>query len=538
MLNKMKIGTRLIMLVAFMSLVTIGIGVLGLSGIAEVNEGLGEVYNERVIPLEDVKEVSDSYGRIIEELTKADLGVVDMGAAVLHIEEAESNIEKHWTAFGKHHLADKEAQLAEQAAREMGHARDAIAGAKALLRQQDKDGLERFMVSDLFVRIDPVLDTLNRLAMVQLDEAHAVYEKETELYRELRLEAIIGIVLAMLIAVVFAAVLIRGINRSINEALSVASRIAAGDLSTKVAVTGTDEMGMLLGAMRDMTEKLQQVIGEVRSGASALASASEQVSSTSQSLSQGTSEQAASVEETSASLEEMSASITRNAENSRETERVAVKGARDADESGRSVQETVSAMKQIAQKTGIVEEIAYQTNLLALNAAIEAARAGEHGRGFAVVAAEVRQLAGRSQAAAKEISELAESSVRIAERSGQQLADLVPAIRRTAELVQEVTAASGEQAAGVNQVNKAMALMDQVTQRNASASEELASTAEEMSSQAEALAQLVSFFRTGDERTAIHHAGLSHATPARNPLAARRPATAAVAGAEGDFKPF
>jgi methyl-accepting chemotaxis protein len=164
------------------------------------------------------------------------------------------------------------------------------------------------------------------------------------------------------------------------------------------------------------------------------------------------------------------------------------------------------AMRSIAEKVSIIEEIAYQTNLLALNAAIEAARAGEHGRGFAVVASEVRKLAERSQSSAKEITTLASSSVSIAERSGVLLNELVPAIRKTTELVQEVAAASQEQASGVTQVNKAMGQMDQVTQRNASAAEELSSTAEELSSQAEALKQLMEFFKINDGRARLSSA--------------------------------
>jgi methyl-accepting chemotaxis protein len=180
-----------------------------------------------------------------------------------------------------------------------------------------------------------------------------------------------------------------------------------------------------------------------------------------------------------------------------------VKGSKDAEESGRTVKETVTAMRQIAEKVSIIEEIAYQTNLLALNAAIEAARAGEHGRGFAVVATEVRKLAERSQSAAKEISGLAAFSVAVAERSGRLLDQLVPGIRKTADLVQEVAAASSEQSSGVGQINKAMSRVDQVTQRNASAAEELASTAEEMASQAEALQQLVSYFRLAGAEAAV-----------------------------------
>jgi methyl-accepting chemotaxis protein len=340
------------------------------------------------------------------------------------------------------------------------------------------------------------------------------------------------------------------LSRSINatygylqEMSTVATSLAGGDL--RVRVTPRSELDGFGKAFVAMVEKLSQVMGEVRAGANALSGASAQVSASSQSLSQGTSEQAASVQETTASLEQMSASITQNAENGRQTEQMAVKGARDAEEGGKSVAETIEAMRAIAEKISIIEEIAYQTNLLALNAAIEAARAGEHGKGFAVVAAEVRKLAEKSQSAAKDISTLASSSSTVAERSGQALRDLVPSIRKTADLVQEVAAASAEQSSGVAQVNKAMARVDQVTQRNASAAEELASTAEEMAAQAQALEQLVAFFRADREGAVPRRPEAAAATPA--PWMAPADAGRAVrsrgnghsaATLDPDFRPF
>jgi methyl-accepting chemotaxis protein len=282
-------------------------------------------------------------------------------------------------------------------------------------------------------------------------------------------------------------------SRSTAAMASAAARVAEGDL--RVAVEPRSDRDTLGNALAQMVLRLSRVIGDVQTGAGALTAASEHVSSTSQSLSRGTSAQAAAVQETTSSLEQMSASIARNAENSADTERTAVGGARNADESGRSVVATADAMRTIAEQISIVEEIAYQTNLLALNAAIEAARAGEHGKGFAVVATEVRRLAERSQRAAQEIRGVAATSVEVAERSSAQLSELVPAIRRTAELVQEVSAASSEQASGVAQINRALTGVDEVTQRNASAAEALAATARDMAAQAASLKQAVEFFR-------------------------------------------
>jgi methyl-accepting chemotaxis protein len=237
--------------------------------------------------------------------------------------------------------------------------------------------------------------------------------------------------------------------------------------------------------------------------------AAQQLSASAQTMSQGTTEQASSVQETSAALEQMSSSIKANSDNSRQMEETAVKGAKEAEESGNAVQDTVTAMRSIADRISVIEEIAYQTNLLALNAAIEAARAGEHGKGFAVVATEVRKLAEGSQSAAKEIGGLATSSVAVAEGAGNQLVELVPSIQKTTELVQEVTATSTEQATGVEQINRSMTEVDKVTQQNASAAEELSSTAEQMVSQARTLNELVAYFtgNGGHASAAPLHAG-------------------------------
>ncbi|HSN90855.1 MAG TPA: methyl-accepting chemotaxis protein [Anaeromyxobacteraceae bacterium] len=380
-----------------------------------------------------------------------------------------------------------------------------------MLLAGDRDGAMRAMETELdpaLVRLEAAADAFIAGTVEQVETAA---REQDVAYGRARTFAIAAIALALAVAVAVAGWVTRSITGPVLTAVRAVERVAAGDLRDPPPVTSRDEVGRLLAATRSMIEKLAAVIGEVRSGAEGLSSASGQVAATSQQLSQGTGEQAASVEETTSSLEEMSASITQNAENARQTESMAKEGARNAEQGGAAVRETVEAMNAIAGRISIIEEMAYQTNLLALNAAIEAARAGEHGRGFAVVAAEVRKLAERAQAAAKEIASLAASSVQVAERSGGLIGELVPTIRKTADLVQEVAAASQEQSSGVTQVSKAMGVVDQVTQRNASAAEELSSTAEELASQAEALQAVVAFFT------------LAHvATPAR-PAAARPP---------------
>jgi len=285
---------------------------------------------------------------------------------------------------------------------------------------------------------------------------------------------------------------------SLQGQAEMADRIAQGDLTVDVKLASDKD---ILGkSLRVMVQVLQDTIGQVMASIENVSSGSQAMSASSEEMSQGASEQAASAEEASSSIEQMTANIRQNADNALETEKIATQAATEAEAGGESVSQTVIAMRDIAEKINIVEEIARQTNLLALNAAIEAARAGEHGKGFAVVAAEVRKLAERSQVAAAEISELSGSSVAVAEAAGAALGQIVPNIQKTAELVQEIAAASREQDAGAEQISRAIQQLDEVIQQNASASEEMASTAEELSSQSEQLSEMISFFNVGNAR--------------------------------------
>ena len=334
-----------------------------------------------------------------------------------------------------------------------------------------------------------------------------------------------GIVVGLLFAYFFA----RSISVPMSKAVAMIQDMNAGNLDQRLDMQRSDEIGQMAvaldhfadnmknevlaafdalsvgnftfkaeGVIREPLAKanaaLSKVVGQMQASSLNVSAGSQAISASAEEMSQGASEQAAAAEEASSSIEEMTANIRQNADNAMQTEKVATKAANDALEGGVAVNKTVGSMREIANKIVIIEEIARQTNLLALNAAIEAARAGEQGKGFAVVAAEVRKLAERSQIAAGEINELSSGSVETAEAAGKMLEVMVPNIQKTAELVQEIAAASREQDAGAEQIAKSIQQLDSVIQQNASASEEMASTAEELSGQAEVLSEMVASF--------------------------------------------
>lgn len=290
------------------------------------------------------------------------------------------------------------------------------------------------------------------------------------------------------------AVVFNELKRSNIEIINKAKMVAAGDLT--ISLQKRSEEDELLDSLNNMVKSTARIINEFKEAIENIVNAGQQLQAVAIQISQGSTEQAASTEEVSSSMEEMVSNINQNADNARQTEKIALQASNDINVGSSSVITTVEAMKKIADKITIIGEIAEKTDLLAINAAIEAARAGEQGKGFAVVASEVRKLAENSQAAAKEINELSKSSVKIADESGVLLQKIVPDIQKTATLVQEISAASMEQNSGAGQVNNAIMQLNAVTQKNAAAAEEMSSSAEELARQAEQLQDLVAFFKT------------------------------------------
>jgi methyl-accepting chemotaxis protein len=308
-------------------------------------------------------------------------------------------------------------------------------------------------------------------------------------------------VAAIILSILIGAFIARSITKPLNIAIGLSGEVAKGDMRNDVPdkfLKRSDEIGDLAKSLDEMIRSLRKIVESIQLATSNVSSGSEQISETAQKISQGATEQAASAEEASSSMEEMSSTIKQNADNAVSTESISDKSAQNAEKGGKAVNDTVEAMKAIASKITVIEEIARQTNLLALNAAIEAARAGEAGKGFAVVASEVRKLAEHSQSASREISELSSKSVGVAEGTGKIIDEMLPDIRKTADLVREISAASREQSTGAEQVGKAIMQLDQVIQENAAASEELASMSEELSGQAMSLSGIMDYFTISD----------------------------------------
>lgn len=305
----------------------------------------------------------------------------------------------------------------------------------------------------------------------------------------------IGVLFSNLIFVIFLTIFSRSITNPLKHSIEFANQIAQGNLTSKIQVTRQDEIGELVSSLNIMVENVRKVVEEVNNGSSSIASASGQLSSGSQQLSQTANFMASSVEEISSSMEEMASNIQQNRDNSNQTEKIAMNVSSDMDLVQSASSNSFAAIHKIAEKINIISDIAFQTNILALNAAVEAARAGDHGRGFAVVASEVRKLAERSKIAADEITHLSKESIDVTKNAAELISRIIPEVKRTAGLVQEISASSIEQASGTEQVNNAVQQLNDLSQQTASSSEELASNAEELNSQAEQLKEVVGFFK-------------------------------------------
>jgi methyl-accepting chemotaxis protein len=501
-MKNLRVLTRMIILIVITSAVSLFIGLYGINNLKNVNDGMTTMYADRVLPLKQLKAISDAYAiNIVDASHKVRNGNTSWSEGIRNYENAAKQIEENLTAYAASKIDGEELRLFNEAKSLKATSDQAYNFALDILRQgQDtatQHKLDEFVVNEMYSKIDPFTSKINELIEIQLVYSKELNEEGDVLYSETKFITysitFAGIILAAVLALFITTSIVSELGGEPAEIKLIAEEISNGNLTLKFDAQ-RKRVG-IYGAIVQLSEQLKGIISKIMEGAEGVTSASLQMSSTSQQMSQGSQEQAASAEEISSSMEQMVSNIQQNTDNAQQTEKIAIKAAEDIKEGNNAVTQAVDSLKKIAEKIGIIGEIARQTNLLALNAAVEAARAGEHGKGFAVVAAEVRKLAERSQLAAEEINSLSSSSVTIADRSGRLLEQIVPNIQNTARLVQEISASSTEQNSGATQINNAIQQFNQVIQQNAAGAEEIASSSEELSAQSESLKDSVAFFR-------------------------------------------
>jgi len=495
--KNLKIITKILLIALISSVALSVIGFVGLNSSSKINNMLNSMYDNNLVPIETVC-AANIYGVYVDRSLYDHIIATnqsDMEGIEKQIADNEKVMIDKMDIYRKTNLTEKEKELISKFDASYPEYKKSYEKVLEYSRELNTNEAMRLLNSETSAKFKVVDDLLTELVSTNRELAKVSYDESDNIVAEIRYILILSIISAIALVTILVMYIARVISSPLKKSVSIISAVADGDLTRQIDVHQKDEIGIIVDSVNSMTKNLSEMISKILSHTENVASAATQLSATAQSLSQGTNEQAASVEETSASLEQMSASINQNSENAKVTRGMANKSSKEAQDGGNAVVQTVEAMRQISDKITMVEDISYNTNLLALNAAIEAARAGEHGKGFAVVASEVRKLAERSQVAAQEISSLAVNSVQIAEKAGGLISAIVPSIKKTSDLVEEISAASDQQATGVNQINNAMTQLDKVTASNASGAEELAATAEELSGSVESLKELVRFFK-------------------------------------------
>jgi methyl-accepting chemotaxis protein len=554
-ITDMKIGTRLGMGFGLICLALVFAMGMGVANLAKVNEGTSTIVTKRMPRVELSTRLGDEVSDIALALRNMILSddQTDRARQREAIASSAKNAEDILAELAKVLQSQRGRELLQ---RQLELNANYVKGQQELLRMigaNDVDGAKVYLMKDL----RPVLEAYKKaiaeqiVAQKELAEQDAAAAAATYTHTR-NLMLVLG-VLILGGAAALAWWITASIVRPMRRALAVAEAVAAGDLSTSVEVTSKCEVGQLLASLKAMNDNLVKTVATVRTGTEAIGTASAEVAAGNQDLSSRTEQQASSLEETASSMEELTSTVKQNADNALQANTLAEAASGVAARGGQVIHEVVSTMQQIHEASGkivdiisVIDGIAFQTNILALNAAVEAARAGEQGRGFAVVAGEVRSLAQRSAAAAKEIKHLIDDSSekvgtgsRLVQEAGSTMGDIVDSVRRVTDILNEISSASQEQSAGIEQINEAITQMDAVTQQNAALVEEAAAASQAMQDEAARLSAAVAVFKLDHAGSPAALAAPSRA-PARAALPARtgRPARPAAAAVASDWEEF
>ncbi|HAB52444.1 MAG TPA: hypothetical protein DCQ26_15140 [Marinilabiliales bacterium] len=498
-MKNINIATRLRILLLIAAISLLIVTVYSIVNLRGVNDNIISMYNDRVVPLKQLKIISDAYAvSIVDCSHKVRNGNISWEQAIPILESVNKQITENWNAYMNTYLTDEEKHIAKQVEEIKQTSNNVYIHILEIIKKGNNPEnalvLDNIVKDELYQKIDPLTSKISELIDIQLKESENLKKQSDLIFKKTILLSILIGLIGLLITGLIGFSIMSGINKSLLQANRVVKDIASGNLKTKIDYSLNDEIGNLLDNVKIMQKTLSDIVININSGADSLMAASEEVNKSSQGLSQGASEQASSVEEVSSSMEEITSTMQQSADNSQKANQLATQTGRNMGEITEASNKSRDSIKKISEKIIIINDIAFQTNILALNAAVEAARAGEHGRGFAVVASEVRKLAEHSKIAADEIVGLAKVSVDVTDKAVTLISEMLPHIQSITNMVQEISSSSIEQSSGANQVNSALQQLNQVTQSNAATAEEMAGNAEELASQAEDLKRIISVF--------------------------------------------